>query len=49
MDKIGYFKGKPISEMSREELLEFAQWAGKKIWELENQETAEYLYQQTYK
>lgn len=35
MDKIGTFKGKPISEMSRDELLEFAKWAGKRISELE--------------
>ena len=31
MDKIGTFKGRPISEMTREELLEFAIWAGKEI------------------
>ena len=36
MDKIGYFKGKPISEMTREELLHFAQWAGNKIAELQS-------------
>lgn len=35
MDKIGIFRGKPISEMSREDLLTFASWAGKRIAELE--------------
>ena len=35
MDKIGIFKGKAISEMTREELLDFAAWAGKRIVELE--------------
>lgn len=34
MDKIGMFKGKPISEMTREELLEFASWVGKEVEEL---------------
>ena len=36
IDEIGMFYGKCISQMSREELLEFAKWAGKKIEELEN-------------
>lgn len=40
MDKIGIFKGKNISEMTREELLDFASWAGKKIAELETVNTA---------
>lgn len=31
MDRIGIFKGKPISEMTRDELLDFAEWAGKEI------------------
>ena len=31
IDKIGMFKGKPISEMTREELLEFAAWTGGEI------------------
>ncbi len=31
MDKIGIFKGRGISEMTREELLEFAEWAAKEI------------------
>ena len=31
MDKIGLFKGKPISKMSREDLLVFAEWAGKEL------------------
>jgi hypothetical protein len=35
MDKIGIFRGKPISGMTREELLEFAAWAGQRIYELE--------------
>lgn len=35
MDKIGYFKGKAISEISREELLDFATWAGERIASLE--------------
>jgi len=30
-DEIGMFKGKKISEMTREELLDFARWAGKEI------------------
>ena len=34
MDKIGTFKGRPISEMTREELLEFAICAGKEITRL---------------
>ena len=35
MDNIGLFKGKPISEMNRTELLEFASWASGKIEGLE--------------
>ena len=38
MDKIGIFKGKFISRMTRNELLDFAEWAGKKIEELEKME-----------
>lgn len=38
MDNIGYFKGKPISEMTREELLDFAKWAGMRIYELQRME-----------
>lgn len=30
-DKIGIFKGRPISEMTREDLLDFASWAGKEL------------------
>lgn len=37
MDKIGTFKGKNISEMTREELLNFAEWAAKRIWEQEKE------------
>jgi len=33
-DNIGYFKGKAISKMSRDELLDFAVWAGKEIYRL---------------
>lgn len=33
MDKIGIFKGKDISKMTREELLDFAEWAGKQMQE----------------
>lgn len=39
-DPIGMFMGKNISQMSREELLEFATWASKKIQELEVVERA---------
>jgi hypothetical protein len=44
MDKIGIFKGKPISTMTRDELLDFATWAGKRIQGLEKieQETQDY-------
>jgi hypothetical protein len=35
VDNIGYFRGKAIGAMSREELLEFAGWAGPRIVELE--------------
>lgn len=31
MDPIGMWKGKPINDLSREELLEFAVWAGPRI------------------
>lgn len=31
IDPIGYYKGKPITEMTRDELLEFAWYAGKRI------------------
>lgn len=34
-DKIGVFKGKPISKMTRDELLDFASFASQKIQELE--------------
>ena len=30
-EKIGIFRGKPISEMDRDELLYFAEWASKRI------------------
>ncbi len=33
--KIGLFKGKEISEMTRDELLVFATWASKRIEELQ--------------
>lgn len=44
VDKIGYYRGKPISEMSREELLDFAEYAGKRVQELEvvEKETQDY-------
>jgi len=35
MEKIGTFRGKEISQMNREELLEFAAWAAKRIEGLE--------------
>jgi len=43
-DKIGIYRGKPISQMSREELLDLAEWAGKEIWAYEQlkEETLEY-------
>lgn len=33
-DKIGLFKGKAISTMTREELLEFVVWCSNEIWRL---------------
>lgn len=36
MEEIGMFRGQFISKMSRDELLDFATWAGKRIEELEN-------------
>lgn len=35
VDKIGYWMGEPISEMSRPKLLKFAEWAGKEIIRLQ--------------
>lgn len=37
IDPIGLFRGRPISKMSKEELLEFATWASKKIEQLEKE------------
>lgn len=34
-EEIGLFTGKSISDMTREELIVFATWAGKRIFELE--------------
>lgn len=31
MDKIGIYRGKPISDMTRDELLEFVDWICKKL------------------
>lgn len=44
MDDIGMFKGKYIGEMSHDELLDFARWAGKRISALEQieRETRDY-------
>lgn len=44
MDKIGVFKGIPISKMTREELLDFAEWAGMELERLKKieQDTEEY-------
>ena len=39
IDKIGMFYGKPISSMTREELLEFAEWSAKEIQRLQGQNT----------
>jgi hypothetical protein len=39
MDKIGLYKGKEISEMTRDELLDFATWAGKEICRLQGIES----------
>jgi len=39
MDTIGTFKGKPISTMSKEELLDFAKWASYRTQELEKIES----------
>jgi hypothetical protein len=35
MDSIGIYRGKNISEMTREELLDFARFAGKEIQRLQ--------------
>lgn len=44
IDPIGYFRGKAVTEMSRDELIDFAKWAGNRIWELQKieQSTQDY-------
>ncbi len=39
MDKIGMYKGKNISDMTREELLDFAKWCAGRIQTLERIES----------
>lgn len=39
MDKIGIFRGVEISKMNKEQLLDFASWAGKRIEHLERLES----------
>lgn len=50
-DEIGYFKGKPISKMSRGELLDFAQWSGRELSRLNKIEfdTRDYLIEKEIK
>lgn len=49
-DKIGLYRGKPISEMNREELLNFALWAVQRIEGLEKieKDTQDYRIEKGY-
>ena len=40
MDRIGLYRGKNISEMTRDELLDFAEYAGKELARLNKMEIA---------